>query len=338
LRQRHAFGISAAQQYNRCGRSDMESGIRVVCIGGAAVDRKYRALAPIRPGTSNPVVSERSFGGVARNVAENIARLGAKVSLISIVGDDDNGRALLDDLKRLGIDTWPVTISDAHATAEYVAVLQPNGELAIGLANMAIFDEITPALLRKTEPEFGSAWTFVDCNLPSETLHEFIDRARQQASMLVLDAVSTPKVKRLPRDLKGVGMLFLNLDEAQAYLDRPDVSPEAAAEALLACGAERIVLTLGDKGLVAADRSGAVRISATKAEIVDATGAGDALIAATLIAMLRGASLAKAARLGTVAAALTVESPVSVRPDLSLALLESTLSLRADPPFEREPS
>jgi pseudouridine kinase len=305
---------------------------RVVCIGGAAVDRKYRALATIRPGTSNPVTSERSFGGVARNVAENIARLGPQASLVSIVGDDDNGRALLDGLKRVGIDTGTVLTSDTHATAEYVAVLQPDGELAVGLANMAIFDEITPALLRRMEPDLGPAWTFADCNLPSETVHDLIGLARKQALMLVIDAVSTPKVMRLPQDLRGIGVLFLNLDEARAYLDRPEVSPEAAVKALLARGVERVVLTLGNKGLVAADRSGIARIGAIEAEIVDATGAGDALIAATLVAMLRGTSLEKAARLGTVAAALTVESPVSVRPDLSLALLESTLSLRASAP------
>ncbi|QRM31278.1 carbohydrate kinase family protein [Microvirga sp. VF16] len=302
---------------------------RVVCIGGAAVDRKYHALAPIQPGTSNPVVSERSFGGVARNVAENIARLGVQASLVSIVGDDDNGRALLDDLKHSGIDTRCVTISDTDATAEYVAVLQPDGELAVGLANMAIFDRTTPALLRRAEPELGSAWVFADCNLPSETLHELAGLARQQALMLAVDAVSTPKVMRLPQDLGGVGVFFLNLDEARAYLDRHEVSPETAVKALLDRGVEQVVLTLGDQGLVAADSSGIVKINAVKVEIVDATGAGDALIATILVAMLKDAPLAKAARLGTIAAALTVESPTSVRPDLSLALLESTLSLRA---------
>ncbi|MFL5205158.1 MAG: carbohydrate kinase family protein, partial [Microvirga sp.] len=197
-------------------------------------------------------------------------------------------------------------------------------------------DEITPALLRGIRPELGSAWVFADCNLPSETLHDLIGLARRRAFMLAFDAVSTPKVMRLPRDLTGIGMFFLNLDEARTYLDRPEVSPQAAAEALLARGAEQVVLTLGDKGLVAADSFGIATIAAFKAEIVDATGAGDALIAATLVAMLKDASLVEAATLGTVAATLTVESPVSVRPDLSLALLEATSSLRADQTFKRE--
>jgi len=309
---------------------------RIVCIGGAAVDRKYRGMATIRPGTSNPVVSERSFGGVARNVAENIARLGTQVSLVSMVGDDANGRALLEDLGRLGVDTRAVALSDRHATAEYVAVLQPDGELAIGLADMAILDGISPALLRRIQSGFGSSWIFADCNLPSETLNDLIELARRHAQMLAVDAVSTPKVGRLPQDLSGIGVFFLNLDEARAYLDRPEIPPEAAAQALLALGAEQVILTLGSRGLIAADPSGIVTVDAIKAEIVDATGAGDALIAATLVALLRDSSLVDAARLGTVAAALTVESHVSVRPDLSLALLEATLSLRQSPTLERE--
>ncbi|WP_262031256.1 carbohydrate kinase family protein [Microvirga sp. Mcv34] len=315
----------------------MEPGAsRIICIGGAAVDRKYRGMATIRPGTSNPVVSERSFGGVARNVAENMARLGTQVSLASIVGDDDNGRALLGHLNHLGVDTRTVALSDTHATAEYVAVLQPDGELAIGLADMAILDGISPALLHGMLPAFGSAWIFADCNLPSETLHELIGLARQHALMLALDAVSTPKIARLPQDLSGIGVLFLNLDEARVYLDRPEISPEAAAQSLLARGAEQIVLTLGSKGLVAADPTGIAAVDAVKAETVDATGAGDALIAATLVALLGDASLVDAARLGTVAAALTVESPVSVRSDLSLALLDSALLARSRPTLERE--
>ncbi|MBJ6127879.1 PfkB family carbohydrate kinase [Microvirga splendida] len=317
----------------------MGTGIgRVFCIGGAAVDRKYRALDAIRPGTSNPVLSERSFGGVARNVAENMARLGVTVSLASILGKDENGRALLDDLERLGIGTQFMALSDEHATAEYVAVLQPDGELALGLANMAIFDGFTPALLRNLDTHLQTGWVFADCNLPAETLHALVDIARQHSLTLAIDAVSTPKVARLPRDLTGVGLLFLNLDEARAYLGEPEMSLEEAAPRLRACGAQHVVLTLGEAGLVVADGTGVRQIGAIGAEIVDATGAGDALIAATLAALLKGHSLTEAARLGTAAAALTVESTASVRPDLSFALLETTLSLRAGPTFEREPS
>jgi len=148
--------------------------------------------------------------------------------------------------------------------------------------------------------------------------------------MLAVDAVSMLKVTRLPRDLSGVGLLFLNLDEAQAFLGKFNALPQELAAALLECGATRVVLTLGEDGLIVMDGSGHTRVEAIPVQVVDATGAGDALIAGTLVAMRKGRSLAEAVRIGTVAAALTLECPHSVRPDLSLALLESALSRSAN--------
>ncbi|MEZ0171367.1 carbohydrate kinase family protein [Microvirga sp. TS319] len=299
---------------------------RIVCIGGATVDRKYRTRAPIHFRTSNPAMAERSFGGVARNVAEGIARLGTKSSLVSLLGNDENGRAIRAELARLGIDIRHVGISEDHATAEYVAVLEPEGDLALGLADMAIFDALDPAFLRRIWAEIAPSWIFADCNLPSPTLRELIGLARRRCPMLAIDAVSAVKVMRLPRDLTGVGLLFLNMDEARSLLDDTGISPDAAAAALLARGPERIVLTLGEGGLIATDRTGPTRVHAIPARVVDATGAGDALIAVTLVALLEGRSLAEAVRMGTVAAALTMECPASVRPDLTLALLESAVA------------
>lgn len=304
---------------------------RVICIGGATVDRKYRVGAPIRLRTSNPATSERSFGGVARNVAENIARLGTNTSLVSILGDDENGHAIQSHLADLNIDTRHVVISRDHATAEYVAVLEPNGDLALGLADMAIFDAFSPALLRDIWRELSGAWIFADCNLPSATLHELVSLARRDSTMLAVDAVSTLKVTRLPRDLSGIGLLFLNQDEAQALLDKPSALPDDLAVALLDRGADRVVLTLGGDGLIAMDRSGVMRVASVPVQVVDATGAGDALIAGTLVALRKGRALAGAVRMGTVAAASTLGCRDSVCPDLSFAMLENAVAPSVNP-------
>ncbi len=291
---------------------------RVICIGGATVDRKYRSKDAVHLRTSNPATSERSFGGVARNVAENVARLGAHSSLVSMLGQDENGRAIRESLNRLDIDTQHIGISADHATAEYVAVLQPNGDLVLGLADMAVLDALTPTLLKAVWPEMSASWIFADCNLPTQTLHELVGLARRHSTTTAIDAVSVLKVMRLPRDLNGIGILFLNQDEAQAFLRNSSAPPDEMVEALLNYGAARVVLTLGETGLIAADRSGLTRVGAINVQVVDATGAGDALIAGALVALLSGCSLPEAVRMGAMAAALTLESPASVRPDLSL--------------------
>jgi pseudouridine kinase len=290
----------------------------ILCIGAAAIDRKYRALAPLRPDTSNPVSSDRAAGGVARNVAESLARLGVPTALLSLVGDDANGRWLRDGLRALGVDVAGVQVAAGHSTAEYVAVLEPDGTLAFGLADMAIFDALTPATL-DAAPGFDGAWIFADCNLPPAALRHLARRSAGPARLAV-DAVSVAKAARLPADLAGIDLLFLNEAEAAALVGA-DLAPGEAAQRLRARGVDAVVLTCGAGGLVAAGRGGIAPVPARPGPVVDVTGAGDALIAATLHRLLAGDALAEAARWGVAAASLAIASAASVRPDLSPRLL-----------------
>jgi hypothetical protein len=72
----------------------------IICVGGAVLDRKYRLIEPVVMATSNPAEGFRSFGGVGRNICENLARLGADVAFVSVVGDDENGRTICEHLTR----------------------------------------------------------------------------------------------------------------------------------------------------------------------------------------------------------------------------------------------
>ncbi len=296
----------------------------ILCLGGACIDRKYRARSEVVYGTSNSVRAGRSFGGVARNVAENLARLGVDAMLFSAVGDDDDGRALLQHLHESGVETSLVSIDAAHPTAEYAAVLGSDGDLLLGVSDMRAIESIAPRDLdARWERCAAASWMFVDCNATAELLSACIARARSANVRVAVDPVSEPKTSRLPIDLSGADLLFMNEREATAYLGwRPGAPAAELAWALRERGAASVVLTLGASGaLVASDRC--VQIPPFGAERVDATGAGDALIAGVLYATLRGEPLEAAARVGTLAAALTIGSVSSVRPDISGALLEA---------------
>jgi pseudouridine kinase len=67
----------------------------VTCVGGAVVDRKLHLHRPAVAGTSNPARLVTSVGGVARNVAESLARLGVPTALVSRVGADETGRGIV---------------------------------------------------------------------------------------------------------------------------------------------------------------------------------------------------------------------------------------------------
>jgi pseudouridine kinase len=303
-----------------------------VAIGGAVLDRKYRALARITPATSNPVEGFRSFGGVARNVVENLTALGASTSFVSLVGNDETGRALVDHLRQRGVDVSQVQVVDGATTAEYVALLDPDKNLHVAAADMRIFDRFAPELIDRIWPHLAAAdWVFADCNLSAEALGLLIARKRSARFRLAIDAVSTPKVTRLPARLDGVDLIFMNVDEAAAYLSHhhglsdPAGDAPALAAHLTQSGARAAVVTLGAEGAVYADAHGSGRVSGVRAAPVDITGAGDAMIAATLTGVIDGKSTAEAVRIGMLLGALTTETSATVHPDLSDQFLDRHL-------------
>jgi len=298
---------------------------RVVCVGNAALDRTYALGAPAQMGTSNPAVLRTGFGGVARNVAENLARLGVPVALVSQVGNDAGGRALRDDCASHGIDVQGVMLSAAHPTAEYVAIIDPRSDLVIGASAASAIDALSVAQLGAAfDEDARTAWTFADCNLPGPVIAAFLEDRRAGGPPLALDAVSTAKVQRLPRDIRGLDLLFLNEDEARALLGREAKGDVLKlARAVRARGVEAVVLTRGSRGIVVVDANGTAEIPVPSATPVDVTGAGDALIAGTLFGLLAGERLADAVGTGTLVARLTIESPAAVSRELTAAAVST---------------
>lgn len=287
-----------------------------VCIGGANLDRKYRARGDFRMGTSNEADARMAFGGVARNVAENLARLGARAALLTSLGDDVDGRALRDHAARAGLDVTAIKTDPAERTAQYVALISHGGELLAGANDMRAIDAISLDDLARWRPLLSrAAWVFADCNLGAAVLREVVAR-RGATYRCVIDAVSETKAPRLPDDLHGVDLLFLNATEAAAYLKawgEPAGGARVDAAAIAAHGADAVVVTLGEFGAILARGTQCIELPAVPARVADVTGAGDALIAATLHALAAGDDLVVALQSGMRLAAATVESQDTVR-------------------------
>lgn len=302
----------------------MAQAAQLVCLGAACIDRKYHLLGPLAFATSNPARALEAAGGVACNVAQNAARLGISTTLISSVGGDRAADQLRGALRDAGVDCTMLQTVNGARTAEYAAVLDTGGDLVAGVCDAEILETFDPAALQRIWPALEQAqWVFADCNLPAATLADLIFRSRTAPFKLAVDGVSEVKVRRLPPDLRGLDLLFLNESEAASLLETlerpPDVLHDTAA--LRARGAAAVVLTLGNCGLVAADRQ-ATMIPAYDVACCDVTGAGDALIAGTLLGLFEGNALPDAARTGALLAAMTVESAATVLPGLSREALD----------------
>jgi pseudouridine kinase len=295
---------------------------RIVCVGNAGLDRTFALAGPARPATSNPAQLRTGFGGVARNVAENLARLGVAVALVTQVGDDAGGRALRAGCAALGIDVHGVLLSPQHPTSEYVAIVDAQGELVIGVAATAAIDALPIAMLGAAfDDDARTAWTFADCTLPPGVIGALLEDRRAGGPPLAIDAVSTVRVARLPADLHGLDLLFLNADEAQALLGSETLDAAAAGRRLRERGAGAVVLTRGAHGIVVTDADGTVEVAVPAASPVDVTGAGDALVAGTLFGLLGGEPLREAVRTGSLAAKLTLESTSACAAGLTRAAL-----------------
>lgn len=311
------------------GKARVNGGRMIVCIGAACVDRSYVLRDRLEFGTSNPALrGDAAFGGVARNVAENLARLRVPVAIVTAVGADAEGDRLMQNLRDCGIDVRGVRRADARSD-EYVAVLAAGGELAIGASDTRAAESLDAADLDAQWETVASAqWVFCDGNVSEALLRLCMDRRSIGSYRLAVDPVSMAKERRLPSDLHAVDALFLNEDEAFAYLAATPGSQTGLPlpEALRQRGAARAIVSRGARGAVAADASGTYEFPAVRARVVSPTGAGDALIAGVLWRLGEGDDLAGAMRAGTAAAALTIESERSVRDDLTPELVESRVA------------
>ena len=300
----------------------------VAVFGGAVLDRKYQAQEHLVAATSNPVVSSRSHGGVARNMAENLVRLGVPTAFYSIVGGDEAGAALVDRMAALGADVTGVVRAPERSTAEYVAVLDTDHELALGVADMAIFSAYDEKELDRAWPRMRKAsWVLADCNFSAAVLAALAERCSSDGVSLALNTVSAPKAIKLRGLEAGIDLLFTNRDEATALLGHDQKTDAAgAAHALRGAGFKAAVLTDGGNGYAVIENGKANWFPALPASPVDITGAGDAFVAGTLCRLVAGDRLAQATRAGALLAARTTETLESVLPDLSPAFFDGAAS------------
>jgi len=309
--------------------SDHPDARTVCCIGGMTMDRTLKLLEPGVGGTSNPVLSRRTRGGVARNVAENLARLSVPCKLISIVGNDEPGRCILQETSAHGVDTGLVQKSLSEATGSCTRVVQPDGELFASFADMDICKLMDRDFIHNRWLRIAnSTLVFADTNLPAESLSYLITGCRENDLKLVLDAVSTAKAKRLPLNLHGVDLLFCNVDEGRSMLGDAMASDTGGmARALCQRGAASTVVTDGARGICFARQGESIALPPSPGTVVDTSGAGDALVAGTLYGRLMGYDSATSLRIGLNAASMTIGSEDSNHPELSVEAVTGNLNL-----------
>lgn len=306
----------------------------VVVVGGANMDIKARTLARPLPATSNPGTVVSTPGGVGRNIAENLARLGRRTHLVAAVGADALGEQLVAYTSAAGVHTQHVVVSP-HPTGTYLAVLDDRGELVVGISDMSATDTLTVDRLGRSRELTGTADLLVlDGNLAPAVIGWLLDIAAASKTPTVVEPVSVAKARRLAPMLGPARPIFAitpNVDELAALVGSEAAHTRraiaSAARRLHDQGITHVWVRRGPQGSLLSTQSeghhSLVPVAAPRTRVVDVTGAGDAMTAAFAHAILRGDAPVAAAEYGHRAAALTVASQETVRSDLTDTLIAS---------------
>ncbi len=298
----------------------------VAVCGGVNIDIGAHSFAPLRAKDSNPGKVELSLGGVGRNIAHNMRLLGLNVELLTALGGDSRAAQVEESCKTLGIGLSRALRVPDGRTSTYVFVGGSDGDMAVAVADMDICDRLTPDYFASQLAFLnGAAAVVLDTNLPRESLAYLAEHC---TAPLFVDPVSTAKAEKLSGLLGHVHTLKPNRIEAELLTGvkiTDGKSLRAAAGALLLQGVQRVFLSLGEGGVLAAQRGETQIVPICKADAVNATGAGDAMMAALVWSYLTGRSLAESAAAGTAAAALAVESEETINPKMSAEAVEARM-------------
>ena len=300
-----------------------------VVIGGANIDvcgRPVNALNMLDSNIGNVIMSP---GGVARNIAENMVCLGVRTKLLSVVGTDQFGEILQTQANAAGIDVSDMVRLEGQQTSVYLSVLDGMGDLSVAINDMAIADKLDAEFLQHRLKIIKQAAIIIaDTNITASALAYLVESGA--AYPLFIDAVSITKAIRIKPHLEHVHTLKANLLEAEVlsgiklsgcgtFLEMAQWFHES--------GVKRIFITLGPQGVFYSDAfdHGIVE-SRLISPVINASGAGDAFVAAVAFAWFNGQEIKATAEFAISAANVALSHSATINPGMSVSTVNEMWS------------
>ena len=242
--------------------------------GGCHLDRHLYLQGEAVPGRTNPASQRIGIGGVAANIACHLAAHGGQAHFTGVQPADEIS-ALGTRLRAAGVD--PNLIPLEGEVPGYTAIVAADGELVVGAASMALYDEVTPDMV--LEGIIGYGPLVIDANFPESVL-QAICQAQPQTRPVFAAATSVAKVGRLAGCLARLDALVLNRSEAAVLAGEAPVAGMACALAARLRPGGAVLVSDGGNQAALARGDDCVTASPPPLDLVRANGAGDAMAAA----------------------------------------------------------
>ena len=297
------------------------SSIEVVGLGALNIDYLYQVERILSDGEAVVNEAKSSPGGSAANTIYGLAKLGVSTGFAGVVGDDAEGKILLQDFQKVGVDTSQIKIKPKAKTGSVLCLSDRLGRRSLyvvpGANNLLTTDDLD--LDYTNQAKLLHVSSFADDRQFKVSL-ELIDKLDSSIKLTFAPGAlyATKGLKALNPILGRTYLLFINQNEIR-QLTGEDVI--AGAESCLRQGCHIVVVTLGKgmklelgKGTVTAtgyikNTEGEYAIEPSSLNIaseVDTTGAGDAFAAGFLYGLLKGKDLEECGRLGDITACFAI--------------------------------
>lgn len=297
----------------------MTSNSYVVVLGTTLMDIIGFTFKDYKIKDSNPGQIKISFGGVCTSIAENMARLGMNTKYISILGDDEAGRSLLEHSSNIGYDMSDSLIIKDGRTPTYMAILDENGEMMSAIADTAAISFLDESFIdsKKILIE-NSSYTFLDADNPK--IMKYILETFSHKTKFILDPCSSTKASGIKNLIKHFHTIKPNRIEAEVLCGFPITTDEdlhKAGEYFLSLGIKNVFISLDAEGIYYNNGIEKGKLKILNPKVVNVTGAGDSFVAGLGYSYTNNLSLVETVKFSMAMSNITISAQDTVNPNMS---------------------
>lgn len=300
----------------------------LLVIGASVIDIFGFSKTTYRSYNSTPGRVKLSYGGVCRNIAENMAKVGLKTKFISILGDDERGYNMMSQSKEVGYDMSDSLIVEGASTPTYLAILDENGEMVSAIADLSIINAMNEDFLA-TKADLISNAEYVVLDSDNPKTMEYLLTNYGDKTKFILDPVSAAKAENIRHLVKYFHTIKPNRHEAEVlagFAIKNIEDLKRAGEYFLDLGVKNVFISLDEEGIFFTNGELWGKTKAKDVLVKNVTGAGDAFVAGLGYGYMNKLSLKDTVKLAITMSTITIAHEETIHPEIDIDFVHSELN------------
>lgn len=301
----------------------------VLGIGAANVDVYGKSRIKIRTHYDHPADIRSSIGGVMHNIISNYVKLGGNSRLITAYSDDSYGKMIVEECKNSGIDISDSLFIKNRSSGIFMQIQDENNDMYLAICDMSILESVTAEFISsKKHILLGSRLVVIDPSLPDETIEEIIRICKDRVAIYI-DPISDNYALKIKKYVKDFDLIKPNHSELENLYGKKLKSEEEiikACKELISKGLKKIVVSRGKEGVIYADKETVIKKKfKEEKQMINASGAGDALMSALIYGEVNGLDIDDTIDYGLAAGIAAIRSEKTINDNFSIDLLEEII-------------